>query len=141
MTARAPAHVASERARSESRLSPEHGPPVEQKRSVDPRIVELQKQAAERKDVIGLAGGLPADELLPRAEMARALAEVQRYREGVAARNEAVGSAVVADQLLEAEKLEKRLQEAASGAAPMAPAETKQLKADGVAAGRPGSRK
>jgi 2-aminoadipate transaminase len=48
---------------------------------VDPRIVELQKQAAERKDVIGLAGGLPADELLPREQMARALAEITASRE------------------------------------------------------------
>jgi 2-aminoadipate transaminase len=48
---------------------------------VDPRFVELQKQAAERKDVIGLAGGLPAEELLPRQAMARALAEVTASRE------------------------------------------------------------
>jgi 2-aminoadipate transaminase len=48
---------------------------------VDPRIVELQKQAAERKGVIGLAGGLPAQELLPREEMARALAEISTSRE------------------------------------------------------------
>lgn len=43
---------------------------------MDPRVVELQKQAAARDDVIGLAGGLPADELLPRAELARALTDV-----------------------------------------------------------------
>jgi 2-aminoadipate transaminase len=48
---------------------------------VDPRIVELQKQAADRKDIIGLAGGLPAEELMPREEMARALAEVAASRE------------------------------------------------------------
>jgi 2-aminoadipate transaminase len=48
---------------------------------VDPHTVELQKEAAERKDVIGLAGGLPAEELLPRAELARALAEVTASRE------------------------------------------------------------
>ncbi len=48
---------------------------------MDPRVVELQKQAADRKDVIGLAGGLPADELLPREEMARALADVTSARE------------------------------------------------------------
>jgi 2-aminoadipate transaminase len=40
------------------------------------RIEELQKQAAERDDVIGFAGGLPASDLLPREELARALAEV-----------------------------------------------------------------
>lgn len=48
---------------------------------MDPRVVELQKQAAEREDVIGLAGGLPAEELLPRDELARALAEVASGRE------------------------------------------------------------
>lgn len=48
---------------------------------MDPRILELQKQAAERTDVIGLAGGLPAEELLPRNELARALAEVTESRE------------------------------------------------------------
>ncbi len=40
------------------------------------RFDEVQKAAAERDDVIGLAGGLPANELLPREELARALAEV-----------------------------------------------------------------
>jgi 2-aminoadipate transaminase len=48
---------------------------------VDPRIVELQKQAAERDGVIGLAGGLPADELLPRDELGQALASVTASRE------------------------------------------------------------
>jgi 2-aminoadipate transaminase len=48
---------------------------------VDPRIVALQKQAAERDDVIGLAGGLPAEELLPREQMARALAQVAASRD------------------------------------------------------------
>src|SRR5437763_9675271 len=43
---------------------------------MDPRVVALQKEAAARADVIGLAGGLPAEELLPRAELSRALAEV-----------------------------------------------------------------
>lgn len=40
------------------------------------RFDEVQKAAANRPDVIGLAGGLPANELLPREELARALAEV-----------------------------------------------------------------
>jgi 2-aminoadipate transaminase len=40
------------------------------------RIEELQKQAADRHDVVGFAGGLPASDLLPREELARALAEV-----------------------------------------------------------------
>jgi len=43
---------------------------------VHPRIIELQKAAADRDDVIGLAGGLPALELLPRAEFTRAISEV-----------------------------------------------------------------
>jgi 2-aminoadipate transaminase len=46
-----------------------------------PRIVEIQKAAAERDDVIGLAGGLPASELLPRDALARALAEVAARRD------------------------------------------------------------
>lgn len=48
---------------------------------MDPRVIDLQKRAAERDDVIGLAGGLPADELLPRDELARCLAEVTASRE------------------------------------------------------------
>lgn len=40
------------------------------------RFDEVQKAAAERDDVIGLAGGLPANELLPRDPLAKALAEV-----------------------------------------------------------------
>ncbi|HEY5950709.1 MAG TPA: PLP-dependent aminotransferase family protein [Kofleriaceae bacterium] len=48
---------------------------------MDPRFIELQKAAAERADVIGLAGGLPADELLPHEELGRALAEVTTSRE------------------------------------------------------------
>ena len=43
---------------------------------MDPQITELQRRAAERADVVNLAGGLPAAELLPRADLARALAEV-----------------------------------------------------------------
>lgn len=48
---------------------------------MDPQITQLQKEAAEREDVIGLAGGLPADELLPRQALSRALAEVTASRE------------------------------------------------------------
>jgi DNA-binding transcriptional MocR family regulator len=43
---------------------------------VDRRIVALHKTAAKQEGVIGLAGGLPADELLPRQELASALAKV-----------------------------------------------------------------
>jgi 2-aminoadipate transaminase len=43
---------------------------------VSPRFEELQKQAAARSDVINFAGGLPANALLPKEELSRALAEV-----------------------------------------------------------------
>lgn len=49
---------------------------------MDPRVTELQKQAAARPDVIGLAGGLPALELLPRDALARTLADVTASRDG-----------------------------------------------------------
>ena len=39
-------------------------------------MLELQRQAAERSDVLGLAGGLPADDLLPRRELTHALETV-----------------------------------------------------------------
>ncbi len=48
---------------------------------MDPRLIELRKRAAERSDVIGLAGGLPAQELLPRTALSRALAELTLSRE------------------------------------------------------------
>ena len=48
---------------------------------MDARFSALQKQAAERADVIGLAGGLPADELMPREELGRALAYVATRRD------------------------------------------------------------
>lgn len=48
---------------------------------VGSRITELQKAAAERPDVIGLAGGLPADDLLPRDALARAFADVTASRD------------------------------------------------------------
>ena len=48
---------------------------------MDPRFVELQKRAAQRHDVIGLAGGLPAEELLPRQQLAQAIATVTASRE------------------------------------------------------------
>lgn len=70
-----------------------------------------------------------------------AVAEIQRYRGDVAKRNEQVASPDVDRQLEEAAKLESRLLDAASGAAPMAPLEAKRLHALGYAEGRPGSRK
>ncbi len=70
-----------------------------------------------------------------------AIAEIERYRGDVARRNEQVASPNVTRQLEEAAKLESRLLDAATGAAPMAPLEAKQLRALGYAEGRPGSRK
>ena len=48
---------------------------------MDPQVTQLQKQAAERPDVIGLAGGLPANELLPRDALAQALVDVTTSRD------------------------------------------------------------
>ena len=45
---------------------------------MDPRVDRLQRIAATRPHVIALAGALPARELIPRQELARALAEVTR---------------------------------------------------------------
>ena len=45
------------------------------------RFDQVQKAAAEQSDVVGLAGGLPANELLPREGLARALAEVATLNE------------------------------------------------------------
>jgi len=46
------------------------------------RVEELQRQASARPGVISLAGGLPADELLPRAALARASAATLGGRDG-----------------------------------------------------------
>lgn len=48
---------------------------------MDARTTRLQRAAAARPGVIGLAGGLPAGDLLPRAPLAEALAEVAAWRE------------------------------------------------------------
>jgi 2-aminoadipate transaminase len=48
---------------------------------MDARISALQKEAASRSDVIGLAGGLPADELMPKEDLGRALAYVATRRD------------------------------------------------------------
>ena len=90
-----------------------------------------------------VAAACPAADRLPidRRYTDDAVAEVQRYRDEVAKRNAVVASPEVARQLDEAAKLETRLQDAASGAAPMAPMEAKDLSARGYAEGRPGSRK
>jgi Ca-activated chloride channel homolog len=69
-----------------------------------------------------------------------ALGEIQKYRAQVAAKNTQVKSDVVKRQLFEAEELEKRVDDAASGAKPMAPMETKALRALGYDAGRPGAK-
>jgi Ca-activated chloride channel family protein len=70
-----------------------------------------------------------------------ALVEIQRYRADVGTLNQKVDSPEVARQLDEAAKLEARMQDAVSGAAPVAPLEAKRLRALGYAEGRPGSRK
>ncbi|HUS31650.1 MAG TPA: PLP-dependent aminotransferase family protein [Kofleriaceae bacterium] len=48
---------------------------------MDARISALQKEAATRDDVIGLSGGLPADDLMPKDELGRALAYVATRRD------------------------------------------------------------
>ena len=70
-----------------------------------------------------------------------AVSEIQKYRTDVAAKNEKVQSPEVTRQLAEAQRLEQRMQDAVSGAAPVTPMETKQLRALGYVEGRPGSRK
>lgn len=94
-------------------------------------VVVHQYNALRRSVATAVKEGREAD----------AVAEVQRYRDEVAKRNAVVASPEVARQLGEAAKLETRLQDAASGAAPMAPMEAKHLTAKGYAEGRPGSRK
>lgn len=44
--------------------------------TVDPRIERLQRRASAEDSVIGLGGGLPANELFPRARLSRAFLEV-----------------------------------------------------------------
>ena len=70
-----------------------------------------------------------------------AVAEIQKYRADVSAKNDKVQSKEVAQQLADVKKLEERVEQAANGVAPMAPMEAKRLRALGYAEGRPGSRK
>lgn len=70
-----------------------------------------------------------------------AVAAIQKYRADVSAKNDKVQSKEVARQLADVKKLEERVEQAASGALPMAPMEAKRLRALGYAEGRPGSRK
>jgi Ca-activated chloride channel family protein len=70
-----------------------------------------------------------------------AIVEIQKYRADVAAKNQRVQSPTVVRQLDEAAHLQHRMEAAASGAAPMSSIETKQLRALGYLAGRPGSQK
>src|SRR5690348_7704798 len=51
------------------------------RRSMDSRLDRLQRLAAARPGVIALAGALPARELIPKAELARALGEVADERD------------------------------------------------------------
>ncbi|HTL34247.1 MAG TPA: PLP-dependent aminotransferase family protein [Kofleriaceae bacterium] len=48
---------------------------------MDARVSALQKQAAARADMVNLSGGLPADELMPKEELGRALAYVATRRD------------------------------------------------------------
>ena len=50
---------------------------------MDPRVATLQHRAAQRPDVIQLAGGLPADELLPRVPLAAVLGEAAQARDAL----------------------------------------------------------
>jgi len=69
-----------------------------------------------------------------------ALGEIRQYRAQIGAKNAQVKSEVVERQLAEAAELEKRVDDAASGAQPMAPMELKTLRALGYEAGRPGAK-
>src|SRR6266850_6813125 len=51
--------------------------------SLDPRVTELHKRAAARPDVIPLAGGLPADELLPSAALSAVVAKSALHRDAL----------------------------------------------------------
>jgi Ca-activated chloride channel family protein len=68
-----------------------------------------------------------------------AVTEIKHYRAALSAKNAKVGSEEVSRQLADVEQLEKRLEAAASGIAPMAPLETKELRARGYESGRPGA--
>ena len=48
---------------------------------VDEKLAALQRTAAAQRDVIGLAGGLPDTELMPREELATSLAAVVRRKD------------------------------------------------------------
>ncbi len=48
--------------------------------NLDLRIEQLQRRAAAHPGVIPLAGGLPADELLPRSELGRAMESILAHR-------------------------------------------------------------
>ncbi|MDB4953827.1 MAG: hypothetical protein JWO36_1396 [Myxococcales bacterium] len=50
---------------------------------MDPRVAELHHRAALRPDVIPLAGGLPADDLMPRVALAAVLSEVAQSRDAL----------------------------------------------------------
>ena len=82
---------------------------------MEQRIDELQRLAASRRRVISLAGGLPADELLPRAALSAAIDAVRgdadalqygwpeglvRLRAWIADRLAARGAAVTADDVI-----------------------------------------
>jgi 2-aminoadipate transaminase len=50
---------------------------------MDPRVAQLQQRAAQRSDIIQLAGGLPADELLPRVALSAVLSEAAQAKDAL----------------------------------------------------------
>jgi Ca-activated chloride channel family protein len=69
-----------------------------------------------------------------------ALGEIQKYRAQLESKNAQVKSEVVQRHLAKAYEFQQRLDDAASGAKPMAPMETKALQAQGYEEGRPGAK-
>jgi len=125
------------------RLAFEESPRVARVASAERYFGSLDRPTWERGVIVDQYNALRRSvaEKVQAGRAADAVAEVQKYRADIAGKNEHVGSEAVARQLEEAAGLEKRLQDAAAGVAPMAPMETKQLRALGYVIGRPGSRK
>lgn len=59
--------------------------------NLDLRIEQLQRRAVGHPGVIPLAGGLPADELLPRSELGRAMESILAHRTATAGRLQTAG--------------------------------------------------
>lgn len=106
-------------------------------------LAALDRESWERSVVVDQYNALRRSvaAALEQGREGDAIGEIQRYRALVARRNARVASPAVAARLAQARELETRIQDAASGAAPMAPLELKDLRARGYLEGRPGSRK